>query len=69
MREQLKERLKQLEAEFEAGQKMLSDLEARHASVRETILRIGGAIQVLQEELAKCNDSPASATQADVPQR
>jgi len=52
MRQQLDQRLKQLKAEFEAGQKMLADLEAKQANVRETMLRISGAIQVLEELLA-----------------
>jgi predicted nuclease with TOPRIM domain len=58
MRTQLEERLKQLKAEYEAGQKMLADLEARQASLRETMLRISGAIQVLEEELAKTEEAP-----------
>jgi chromosome segregation ATPase len=53
MRDQLEQRLKQLKAEFEAGQKMLAELEAKQANVRETLLRISGAIQVLEEELTK----------------
>lgn len=61
MREQLEQRLKQLRSEFEAGQKMLAELEAKQASVRETLLRISGAIQVIEEELAK-TDQTASAS-------
>jgi hypothetical protein len=57
MREQLEQRLKMLKAEFEAGQKMLTELEAKQASVRETLMRINGAIQVIEEELAKANGS------------
>jgi predicted nuclease with TOPRIM domain len=60
MREQLEQRLKQLKSEFEAGQKMLTDLEAKQANVRETLLRISGAIQVIEEELGKA-DQPAPA--------
>ncbi|WP_017718385.1 hypothetical protein [Kamptonema formosum] len=55
MKEQLEQRLQSLKSEYEAGQKMLSDLEAQQASVRQTLLRISGAIQVLEEELAKAN--------------
>jgi prefoldin subunit 5 len=40
MREQLEQRLKQLKDEFEAGQKMLAELEAKQASMRETLSRI-----------------------------
>ncbi|WP_198954369.1 MULTISPECIES: hypothetical protein [Moorena] len=47
MKEQLEKRLNQLKAEFASGQKVLADLEAKQANVRETLLRIQGAIQVL----------------------
>lgn len=52
MRERLENRLQQLRSEFEAGQKMLAELEAKQVNLRETLLRISGAIQVLEEELA-----------------
>lgn len=55
MKQQLEQRLKELKAEFESGQKMLTDLEAKQANMRNTLLRISGAIQVLEEELAKEN--------------
>lgn len=58
MRDKLTERLTQLKSEFESGQKLLHELEARQQSVRETLLRIGGAIQVLEEML---QSSPAPA--------
>jgi predicted nuclease with TOPRIM domain len=51
MKEQLEKRLTELKAEFESGQKVLAELEAKQASVRETLLRISGAIQVLEELL------------------
>lgn len=51
MREQLENRLKELKTEFEEGQKMLADLEAKQASLKTTLLRISGAIQVLEELL------------------
>lgn len=60
MREQLEQRLTQLKAEFEAGQKMLAELEAKQRTLRETMLRISGAIQVLEEEL-----NPTGAATAD----
>ena len=56
MKDQLEERLKELKAEFESGQKMLAELEARQTSLWESLLRISGAIQVLEEELGKHND-------------
>jgi predicted nuclease with TOPRIM domain len=53
MKERLEERLRELRAEFERGQQMLARLEKEQAGVRDSLLRIGGAIQVLEEELAK----------------
>lgn len=53
MKQKLEERLNELRAEFESGQKMLADLEARQANMRDSLLRISGAIQVLEEELRK----------------
>ena len=49
MREQITERLKTLQAEAEAGQKLLADLDTRRAALTTTLLRIEGAIQVLKE--------------------
>jgi septal ring factor EnvC (AmiA/AmiB activator) len=51
VRERLEQRLKELTAEFEAGQQMLAELEARQAALRDTLLRLDGAITVLREEL------------------
>ena len=55
MREKLEKRLQQLKAEFASGQKVLADLENKQANVRDTLLRIQGAIQVLEEELSEYN--------------
>lgn len=57
MRQQLQNRLKELKAEFEAGQKKLAELEAQQANLRDTLLRISGAIQVLEEELGKSGEN------------
>ncbi|HZN94704.1 MAG TPA: hypothetical protein VFB81_18445 [Myxococcales bacterium] len=64
MREQLQKRLEELRAEFEKGKATLQDLEARTASVREMMLRLSGAIQVLQEELDKLGPQDASPGKA-----
>lgn len=53
MRDKLEQRLSELKAEFESGQNALNELEAKKQNLRETLLRISGAIQVLEEELAK----------------
>ena len=62
MRDQLEQRLNELKAEFEAGQRMLADLDAKRANLQESMLRISGAIQVLEEELAKA-DQPTESDQ------
>jgi len=53
MQEQIQQRVTQLKAEFEEGQKMLADLETKQTNLRSTLLRISGAIQVLEELLAQ----------------
>ena len=60
--EQLLERLTSLKKEFETGQARLRELEAEIAYVRETMLRISGAIQVLEELTGESKpDSPKVA--------
>lgn len=55
MREKLENRLTALKAEFEAGQNMLAQLENKELNLRNTLIRISGAIQVLEEELNKAD--------------
>jgi len=55
MKERLEQRLKELKAEYESGQRIMADLAAKQAGLRETLFRISGAIQVLEEELAQEN--------------
>lgn len=57
VREQLSERLEGLRAELKSGQQMEADLQDRLAQLRATLLRISGAIQVLEELLGE-DDSP-----------
>jgi prefoldin subunit 5 len=45
------QRLGELRAEYRAGEKMLAELEAEQANVQQTLLRVSGAIQVLEELL------------------
>ncbi len=52
MKQQLNQRLQALKSEFEAGQKMMTELEEKQANLRVTLLRISGAIQVLEELLS-----------------
>lgn len=66
MRQQLENRLQQLKAEFASGQKVLADLEVKQINVRETLLRIQGAIQVLEEELSKNNGAVTELEKLEV---
>ena len=66
MKDQIKQRLQELKAEFESGQKLLADLEAKQTSVRETLLRIAGAIQVLEEELKKAESNTISTPSENI---
>ena len=51
MNDQLENRLRELKAEYEAGQKALAELESKQANLQTTLLRINGAIQELESEL------------------
>lgn len=53
MREQLEKRLVDLKQEYESGQKMMTELETKQNNLRDTLLRISGAIQILEEELSE----------------
>jgi hypothetical protein len=51
MREELEKRLEALRREFGSGQRLLADWERQQTATRNTLLRISGAIQVLEELL------------------
>lgn len=51
MQERMRSRLLELKREYELGDQRLRDLLQQEAAVRETLLRISGAIQVLEELL------------------
>lgn len=51
MKENLQKRLEELKKEFESGQQMLAELDAKKENLRNTLLRISGAIQVIQEQV------------------
>ena len=67
MRGELERRLTELRSEFEAGRRLEADLQARLTEVSQTVLRVSGAIQVLQELLSadgSRNGAPADTTVA-----
>jgi prefoldin subunit 5 len=53
MKDSLQQRMESLRAEYEAGQKLLAELDAKRQNLTSTLLRIEGAIQVLREILAQ----------------
>lgn len=61
MQQQLEQRLAELREEFSAGQKVLAEIDQRRAEVQQTLLRIGGAIQVLEELLKDQQDGAGGA--------
>ncbi len=52
MKEKLTTRLEQLRTDYQKGEQMLQELQGKQANVEQTMLRIAGAIQVLEEILA-----------------
>ena len=67
MRERLAQRVAELEAELRAGQQMLAEVETRRADIQQTLLRITGAIQVLNELLAAEPHTGPAGADADGP--
>ena len=49
MQDQITARLDELKQEYSRGQTRIQELEIQMAALRETMLRISGAIQVLEE--------------------
>jgi predicted nuclease with TOPRIM domain len=62
LEQQAQDRLAKLRTEFETGQARLKRLEADQLYLRETLLRISGAIQVLEELLG--DNKPAGQVAA-----
>lgn len=56
MKNKLEIRLQNLRNEFQSGQKMLQELQQKQANLEQTLLRISGAIQVLEEVIAEENE-------------
>lgn len=61
MIDQVEQRLEELQTEFAAGKTLLADLRARQDHVSSSLLRISGAIRVLEELLGRTEGAePAS---------
>ena len=67
MRQQVERRLHALQAEWASGQHMLAELETQQTNLRNTLLRISGAMQVLDKLQAQTPEEihpPVSCTGA-----
>lgn len=58
MHDQVQVRLEALRKELEVGQHRMNELEVQLAQLRDTMLRISGAIQVLEELKAQAAAAP-----------
>lgn len=70
MQDQVQVRIEALRKELEVGQQRMQDLERQLTQVRDTMLRISGAIQVLEEiqaQAAAADATPDKSNGADEP--
>ncbi len=63
MKSEIKERLEELKEEYQKGQEQLIALEQETTNLSKTMLRISGAIQVLEELTGK--DAPGNSNGID----
>jgi uncharacterized coiled-coil protein SlyX len=66
VQKRLEQRLQELKEEFGKGQQTLEGLETQAAEVRQTLLRISGAIQVLEEELGNADQPHENGSELSV---
>ena len=65
MQEEARARLTDLKREFETGQARLRELEQQQLFLKETLLRISGAIQVLEELLSAADATTEVGAETD----
>jgi len=63
MSETIERRLAGLQSEYEKGQQRLRELRLQESQLQETLLRIEGAMAVLQELLDRLPESAAGSTE------
>jgi len=63
MYQQLQNRLQQLRQEYQKGEQKLQQLDQERKALYETMLRIAGAIQVLEEEIEQQNGQSTPANE------
>ncbi|GEM_PF-1915694 len=61
----IENRLSDLKNEYDQGQKILAELNEKRENTAQAMLRISGAIQVLEELLAKEENVPMEAVQTE----
>lgn len=61
-------RLQELRGEYATGGQQLAELDRRREDLRATLLRIEGAIQVLEEELANSPEVFAAGSESSADQ-
>lgn len=66
MESNLRRRLQELQEEYDKGKQSLSELEIQANNLRDTLLRISGAVQVIQEELKASEEATKERQQASV---
>jgi len=66
MREQLQARLDELKRQYQLGEGQLRELDRQEVALRETLLRLTDAIQVLEELLSAPADRDGDRGPADV---
>jgi hypothetical protein len=66
MRDQLQSRLAELRRDYQLGQGQLQEVCRQEAALRETVLRISGAIQVLEELLGQSQSQDGKEAAAEV---
>lgn len=64
--DQLKRRVESLKQEYQSGQQMLAEQQAKVQELERTLLRISGAIQVLEEELESLDSTPVTDAKGDI---
>ena len=65
LRNRIETRIANLRREYESGQKVLAGLESQRAGLKQTLLQIEGALQVLSELLEDRPVPPETGTQAN----
>lgn len=68
MLKQLELRLLELKKEFEIGQTRMEETERQQTTLRETLLRISGAIQVLEEMIASAESAGDQVAESASPE-